>query len=69
MIASDLVYYQKLELRDKICNIKIDDVSETDNYRLQGYILKQCGFTAHEAHYPDDTWVGTNRLIGWRNGK
>lgn len=69
MDMSKLIYWQKLELRDKICKIHVTDISEHDNYRMQGYMLGVLGFSQFEAHYPDDTWVGNLRLKGWQDAK
>jgi len=62
-----LHYYQKLQLRDKICEIYIEELSEEQNWQLQGENLYKLGFNEFEAKYPNDTYVGTHRLNGWKH--
>jgi hypothetical protein len=60
-----LIYWQRLQLRDEICKIRIDELSEERNYELQGQMLFKLGFNEIEAKYPSDTWVGGLRLSGY----
>jgi hypothetical protein len=62
----DLIYYQKLELRNAVCKIMIDGLSPKENYELQGQNMYKLGFNEYEAKYPNDTYVGTHRLDGWK---
>ena len=61
----NLIYYQKLQLRDKLCKITIDELSEENTWELQGMLLRQTGFNEQEAKYPSDTHVGVSRLKGF----
>lgn len=65
----DLLYWQKLQLRDKICKIQIDELSVQENYELQGENLFKLGFSEIDAKYPDDTYVGVHRLDGWKRAE
>lgn len=62
----DLYYWQRLQLRDRICQINIEDLSEEQNWELQGENLYKLGFNEIEAKYPSDTYVGNHRLNGWK---
>lgn len=62
---TDLIYYQQLEIRDEICSMKFDWMTDVELYKMQGEILAQLGFSKYDAHYPNDTWVGTLRREGW----
>lgn len=61
-----LAYWQKLELRNKICRIKLNNFTEEQNWEFQGEMLYRFGFTECESKYPNDTMVGTHRLNGWQ---
>lgn len=63
-----LHYWQRLQLRDKICQINIEDLSEEQNWELQGENLYKLGFNEIDAEYPKDTKIGTFRLSGWKRG-
>lgn len=61
-----LRYHERIALRDGVCHAVFDLDDEKENYRQQGQMLARLGFDEHDAHYPDDTWVGTLRLEGFR---
>ncbi len=64
-----LIYYQRLQLRDKICQIKVDDLTDIENLELQGRILYKLGFNEIQSEYPSDTYVGVHRREGWEVAK
>lgn len=63
---SDMLYYEKMQVRDAICKLVLRETVE-DNYLAQGWVMRAVCLTENEATYPDDTWVGTLRGQGWRN--
>ncbi len=62
----NLIHHQRIELRDAICHIMIDRLSDKENYELQGRNMFKLGFSDFEAKYPSDTYVGTHRLDGYK---
>jgi len=62
-----LHYWQRLRLRDDICRIKIENLTEEQNWELQGEVLYKLGFDESDAKYPNDTYVGNHRLNGWEH--
>jgi hypothetical protein len=60
-------YATHLMIRNHLCRFKADNsMEESELYFLQGQMMARLEIKEHEAHYPNDTWVGRLRLKGWQ---